>query len=514
MRKILAEWPGDVALRVDYAQSLLAVDDLETAAAEASTALACDPGLLRAWLVRATALRGLGQTETAIGCYRRVIELRPGFAGAHINLGNALFEHGMYQEGIANIRQAIALNPASADAHNNLGTALQETGALDEALAAFETAVDLAPGNGMFYRMLVNTGRLAPGDARFRRLEALVAGMDCLPESARLEIHFALGAAYSDFGEPGKSCFHVNEGNRLKRHCITYDEARCLQLFARIQQAYPPGTPLVDPGQGLRGQGPVFVVGMPRSGTTLVEQILSSHSGVYGSGEITVLPRVVQEIEREPVAGTFRDEAGGRDRAHLARLGAAYLVGIRKPAPLAERIVDKLPDNFLRIGLIHQAIPGARIVHVTRDPVDTCLSCYSKLFRYNNVPFSYHLAELGRYYRAYRGLMAHWREILPEGTILDVAYEDIVADLEGQARRLLAFCDLPRSDACLTFERTQRTVRTASSAQARQPLYATSVGRWHTLRTFAAPLIDALGPWALSGSAPLATTRTTLLSSP
>jgi hypothetical protein len=177
----------------------------------------------------------------------------------------------------------------------------------------------------------------------------------------------------------------------------------------------------------------------------------------------------------------------------LARLGTAYLDGLQARAAAATHIVDKLPNNFLYIGLIHLALPGARIIHVARDPIDTCLSCFSKLFT-GDLAFTYDLGELGRYYRAYRDLMAHWRAVLPTGAMLEVRYEDIVADLEGQARRLFAHCDIPWDDACLAFHRNRRAVRTASNTQVRRPLYANSVGRWHDFPDLTRPLRDILEP--------------------
>jgi len=178
----------------------------------------------------------------------------------------------------------------------------------------------------------------------------------------------------------------------------------------------------------------------------------------------------------------------------LRQLGVAYLDRLQAKAPEAVRIVDKLPQNFELIGLIHQALPEARILHITRDPVDTCLSCFSKLFVGQQLPYSYDLAELGRYYRAYERLMAHWREVLPPGVMLEIRYEALVADMAGEARRAVAHCGLDWDERCLDFHRTQRVVRTASAAQVRQPLYTTSVGRWRAaFGAQAHPLFDALG---------------------
>ena len=221
---------------------------------------------------------------------------------------------------------------------------------------------------------------------------------------------------------------------------------------------------------------------MPRSGTTLIEQILASHRQVFGAGELPTL--------YETVAG-FHAEGGGGLRypdilAHcrtrdLQALGARYVADIAPLAPQAARIVNKMPSNFLFAGLIHLALPNARIVHAVRDPLDTCLSCFSKLFVAGQAQ-TYELAELGRYYRHYQDLMTHWRMVLSPGRILDVRYEDVVADLEGEARRIIAHCGLDWDARCLDFHRTARPVRTASAAQVRQPIYGSAVGRGTALR--------------------------------
>ena len=238
---------------------------------------------------------------------------------------------------------------------------------------------------------------------------------------------------------------------------------------------------------------------MPRSGSSLIEQVLASHSRVFGAGEIAdfnaaaaslagpggALPKPFPELAAEMTAEQFR------------RVGSHYVNGLRSRAPAAERITDKTLGNFLFAGLIHLALPNARIIHARRDPVDTCLSCFSKLFA-SQMSFTYDLAELGRYYRAYDALMAHWRKVLPAGVMLEVQYEDMVADFEPQARRIVEHCGLEWEEACLRFHTTQRPVKTASATQVREPLYRAAVGRSQSYRALLSPLLSALGPTAES----------------
>jgi len=244
---------------------------------------------------------------------------------------------------------------------------------------------------------------------------------------------------------------------------------------------------------------PIFIIGMPRSGTTLIEQILASHPQVFGAGELTLFERAIGDV-RSGIGGASRGDVSRHPEIVLQmssdefqKLGARYLAAIERLAPTASHVTDKMPTNFVFAGLIHLALPHASIIHAVRDPVDTCISCFSKLFTEGNF-HTYDLAELGRYYRHYQGLMAHWHQVLPPGRILDVAYEDIVADLEGEARRIMAHCGLPWDARCLDFHSTERVVRTASAAQVRRPIYASSVGRRRAYQSMLGPLLAELPP--------------------
>jgi tetratricopeptide (TPR) repeat protein len=460
-------------------------------------ALRLAPGYREARANLGNALTAQGELEQAVACYRAVLDLKPDDPDALYNLGNALTEQGRLDEAAASYRAALDLKPDFPDACANLGIALTVAGRLDEAQRAFERAVALAPTRGAFQRMLADTGRVAPDSPQARRLEELAADVAGLPETDRMEVHFALGALYADAGLPERSFAHLLEANRLKRGRLDYDEAATLALFGRIRAVFSAGLLAGASGAGAPSRLPVFVVGMPRSGTTLVEQILASHPRVFGAGELLDLQRAADDLSAGGLG--FPEAAAGLPRQDFERLGAAYLERVQARAPSAERIVDKLPDNFLRLGLIRLALPGARIIHVVRDPVDTCLSCFSKLFT-DEVAYAYDLAELGRYYRAYAGLMEHWRAVLPPQVLCEVRYEDVVADLEGQARRLLDHCGLDWDARCLDFHRSRRAVRTASAAQVRRPLYASSVGRWGAFADLARPLLAALGGEAGSGA--------------
>ena len=309
------------------------------------------------------------------------------------------------------------------------------------------------------------------------------------PEDQKVELHFALAKAYNDLKRYEPAFEHLQKGNAIKRRRVSYGEALDMEFSRAIAASFTSELFETRRGAGDPSDVPVFVVGMPRSGTTLVEQILASHPSVFGAGELMYMYRLA---ESGHAGGNFPFDIASLPDDALRRFGGFYAARVRALAPQAKRIVDKLPANFRLVGLIRLALPNARIIHVRRDPLDTCFSCYSKLFS-QNLDFTYDLGELGRYYKAYDKLMEHWRNVLPEGAMLEVQYEDLVSDFEPQARRLIAYCGLEWDDGCLSFHKTVRPVRTASAGQVRQPVFKTSIGRWRPYREHLRPLLDALG---------------------
>jgi tetratricopeptide (TPR) repeat protein len=367
---------------------------------------------------------------------------------------------------------------------------LQEIGRRDEACRAFETAIALAPRSGRFYRHLADCKRFTVGDPALTAMQGLAAGRASLPEEDRRQLLFALAKAAADLGEHERSFGYLLEGNALKRRQIDYDEARVLGEFTRIRTVFSRELMAARGGVGHNSALPVFIVGMPRSGTTLIEQILASHPQVFGAGELTDIGDAAARLNG--AAGCFPEIVASLPDEVLHQLGARYIDAARARAATADRITDKMPLNFLYVGLIHLVLPNARIIHASRDPLDTCLSCFATLFTGEH-RVAYELGELGRYYRAYQGLMEHWARVLPRGVLLEVEYEDVVADLERQARRIVAHCGLEWDAACLGFNGSKRPVRTASATQVRQPIYHSSVGRWRAYGDLLKPLMEALG---------------------
>jgi hypothetical protein len=315
-----------------------------------------------------------------------------------------------------------------------------------------------------------------------------------MPYKKAIFLHFALGKGFDDVGDYDRAFPHFIEGCKLKRATFEYDAEQMTQHFSDIMRIFNQATMERLRGGGDPSRLPFFVLGMPRSGTTLTEQIIASHPDVHGAGELLDLMTIAQR-DVAGMGAVFPNNIPALDQAGLGAWGADYVAGLHRRAPDAGRITDKMPANFLAIGLIHMMLPNAKIIHVNRNPVDTCLSCFMQLFSSRQEQI-YDLAELGRYYVDYARLMGHWRSVLPAGAFLDVQYEDIVADQETQARRMIAFCGLDWNDACIDFHKSKRSIRTASVTQVRQPIYKSSVERWRPYEKFLGPLLDALGDLA------------------
>jgi tetratricopeptide (TPR) repeat protein len=497
LREAEATYRAAVALSPRSAQAhnnlgsvLLDLGGLEEAEKALRHAIALWPHFPEAFLNLGNVLKEQGRFGEAEFACRRAIELKPDQAEAHCNLGNALVELNRPIEAVAAYRRAIALKPDLAETYNNLGVALKYLGRLADARNAVERATQLAPRKPAYFLSLSELKRFEAGDPHIAAMEDLLRDAETFPVKQQINLHFALAKAYEDAGRRDDGFRQLLAGNALKRRHIAYDEAATLAEITRGGQVFTPALIRKFQDGGEPSTVPVFVVGMPRSGSTLIEQILASHPQVSGGGELPNLGKAVTGAART-AGSNCPDAMSLLSGKSLRQLGTGYVAEIMPLAPAAMHIVNKTLSNFLYAGLIHLALPNARIIHAVRDPVDTCLSCFSKLFAFGQ-HYTYDLAELGRYYRHYRALMDHWHRALPPGRILDVHYEDVVADLEGQARRITAHCGLDWDRRCLAFHENERPVLTASSTQVRQPLYRTAIGRAQHYQEFLGPLLAEL----------------------
>jgi tetratricopeptide (TPR) repeat protein len=496
----LSDYEKAIAIRSDYFEAfnnrgnvLRELKRYDAALDSFGRAIALKPTFAEAHNNLGNVQKELGRLTEAVQSYDQALALRPDFAEAHNNRGNVLGELGHYDEALMSYDRAIALDPNNSEAFNNRATAFVELGRLAEAQLAAQHAIRLAPRKATYHRALGNLARYVAGDPRLSALEELAHNRHQLATDDRIELHFALAKAYDDLGMSEKSFDQLLAGNSLKRRQIAYDESGNLTRMDRARAAFTREFIQSHHGAGDTSSRPIFIIGMPRSGSTLVEQILASHSRVFGGGELRDFRDAVEEsISRlDGLAHSPTTLLTAKDE-DFRLLGRCYLNKISHLSADAARITDKMTGNFNLAGLIHLTLPNAAIIHTLRDPIDTCISCFSKLFGDGQLQYTYDLAELGRYYRHYQQLMAHWHRVLPAGRILDVRYEEVVGDLEGQARRIVAHCGLDWEPGCLAFHRITRPIRTLSAAQVRQPIYDTSIGRGHAYKALLRPLLTEM----------------------
>jgi tetratricopeptide (TPR) repeat protein len=448
--------------------------------------LAFAPSHPRALAARALTLKELERLDEALEAAKRAVLVAPHSPEPHNATGQVFQAMGEFEAALASYdRAAASPGPAQMDAVTNRGTLFMEFGRRAEAIEAMAQAAIAYPNTCGILFAQTELKRLERGDPLIGQLQALLAREgNTLAERATL--HFGLGKALLDIDESAQAFRHYDQGNRLKRLTLTYDADADERWMESIAQVFSPPLLAAKADVGARSKLPVFIVGMPRSGTTLVEQILASHPLVHGAGELKCLRRLVDGIENFPAGVT------NLTGAQLMALGEAYLAFGAPMAAGRRYLLDKMPSNFQLCGMIRLILPDARIIHCRRDPVDTCLSCYTKLFA-GEQAFTYDQTELGRFHRAYQKLMAHWRATLPASHFLEVDYEAVVEDIETQVRRMLDFLSLPWDESCLRFHETERPIRTASVNQVREPLYRTSAGRWRKHASQLTQLLEALG---------------------
>ena len=489
-RQAMALQPNDPNILNNLALLLRDFERLDEAATLLSRSLSADANNVKTLIY--TALVGVEQKNAseAEAAAQRALALAPDDAAAINAMGSVRYEQERPDEALALFRRALAIKPELAETHNNIGTIMKEDGKLDEARDSLSRAIALDPRQTSYYFNLADAKKFVPGDVDLAAMERLSRDA-ALPHASRVRLNFALAKAYDDIGRFDDAFRHMQDGNRQKRARIAYDEKQAIEQFDRIRARIDRGLLAREPC-GFRSDVPIFVLGMPRSGTTLIEQILAAHPAVHGAGELTDFSRLANQIhDANGNLCRYPDDVAALSDETFHDLGKDYVDRLRRLAPDAPRITDKMPGNFAFVGLIHMALPDARIIHVSRDARDTCLSCYSKLFAQPQ-DFTYDLAELGRYYRQYDRLMTHWREALPAGRMLEVRYEDVISDLETWARRIVAHCGLDWDAACIAFHQARRPVRTASASQVRQPIYRSSVERWRNYGDNLSPLIAAL----------------------
>jgi len=468
----------------------------------------------------------LGKSPEALTSYRKSCEIMPDNPQVQFNLGTALYEAAHIDEAITHLQAAIKLSPDYAEAYSSLGVAYQAKGDLLSAVAALQKAVHLKPDYPEALRFLglvfKDQGdikgtiqqfndilRKWPEDAFTRYLlsrykkyssvddEDITASLSQLKKpDIKVEdavfLHFALGKIYDDLGQYQEAFHHYTLANQQKRSTFGHARISTGIELQRIKKTFTPALFSRFASWGSDSELPVFIVGMPRSGTTLVEQVCASHSAVHGAGELKLIKELVASLTGQGGrAASYPECLGTMEPSALSGLADSYLAKLKGNLPAnILRVTDKMPTNFIELGLILLLFPRARIIHCVRDPLDTCLSNYFQNFSEGN-ECSFDLEELALYFRKYQALMEFWKEILP-GEIFEIRYEELVADFPHEARRLINFLGLEWQEDCLSYFKTKRMVHTSSDWQVRQPIYAKSVQRWKNYEPYLQPLRKAL----------------------
>lgn len=468
---------------------------------------------------RGNNLRSLGRWDDAEASFRQCIALDPRHAHARHNLGALLKERGERHEAEQLFRETIALDPAMVDAQVNLGSTLQGLGRDEEALACYREAQRLQPGYAdamageisVLDRLghvqearervgplleaapenpdaIITFASLARGEADQERAIAALQGLltrhDLLATKREAAL-FALGKLCDTRGRFEEAFVYYQEANTVRPSAFDLDAFR--EHCGKVRAAFNLDARRYLPHARNDSTLPVFVVGMPRSGTSLVEQIIASHPDAFGAGELDWLDHLTDAMPpRLASAAAYPECVADLSVRALDTMAGEYLALLRTKSPTAARVVDKMPGNFMHLGLIELLFPGARVIHIRREPLDNCLSCFFQNFTQGH-EYTADLATLGSVYREYEQMMAHWRATLTL-PLLEIRYEDLVSDQETESRRLVEFCGLPWDERCLRFHETKRVVRTASYDQVRRPLYRDSVARYRHYDAFLGPL--------------------------
>ncbi|OGT79408.1 MAG: hypothetical protein A3H91_06615 [Gammaproteobacteria bacterium RIFCSPLOWO2_02_FULL_61_13] len=495
LREHLMQYPTDVAairMLAEVAARLKRYGDAESLL---ERCLELAPSFSAARQNLALVLHRLYKPEAALRVVDQLLAAEPRSPNSR-NLKAAILSRiGEYGDSILLYREILDEYPRQPGVWLSYGHALKTKGDEPESIQAYRRCIELRPAFGEAWWSLANlkTFRFTDGDVR--TMLAQLSGGDLKPED-RFHLHFSLGKALEDAGQYQGSFEHYAEGNRLRRSGIHYDADENASHVLRSKTLFTGEFLLARKDYGCRVADPIFIVGLPRSGSTLLEQILASHSQVEGTMELPDIISIVRELggrKRREDESRYPEILASLSEADIRALGERYLRQTRIQRKTDKPyFIDKMPNNFAHVGLIHLILPNAKIIDARRHPLGCCFSGFKQHFA-RGQKFTYSLEEIGRYYRDYVELMAYFDKVLP-GRVCRVFYEDVVADLEREVRRVLEYCGLPFEERCLEFHRTERAVRTASSQQVRTPIYREGVDQWRKYDAWLGPLKSALGP--------------------
>jgi len=494
-RKIAAKLPNHAPTQHYLAMTQVQMGDYHKAVRSAQKATAFAPEDGDAQNTLGVALRLSGDILGALAAFQAAVRLAPDNPRNLLNLGESLNDVQRADAALVHVERLAELTPDDALALNRLGTTLRSSGQMEAAAKALRRSVALDPANGAAWIELAMMGELTADD-----LAALAGLLDDMTDdrvngggSEAAKLCFALFRGHDRLDETDKAGAYLARANQIKRDAADYDVGVDAANFEAIAATFDADHIDHHRDASDAGEGLIFVLGMPRSGTSLIEQILASHSRAFGVGEIDLLRLTLLRDEGAKPKG-FPAQSKSWKRRDWQRLGQAISDQLFAAGEQSPVVIDKTLLNFRHIGFIRLALPKAKIIHCRRSPLDCGYSIFQQLFS-DQYGFCYDLDDLGRYFRAYDKLMDHWRDVLP-GEFLEIDYEQLVENQEPETRRLLEFCDLAWEDACLNFHQTRRAVRTASANQVRRPIYKTSINAWRRYEEIMQPLVNALATTA------------------
>ena len=409
--------------------------------------------------------------------YLKAISLDKELIEAHNNLGSLYNKNDKVEKAINCYKNAININPKFSFAHHNIGAAYVSLGKFKEATKHFKESIKLNPKFVDTHRMLSRIKKYSADDEHLEELKRIYNDFNNENLRGKIEIGFALGKAYEDIKDYDKSFFHYNEANLLHKKNVNFSIKLEKEKFNEIKNVFD--SKLYDKYKhsGYLDSDPIFIIGMPRSGTTLVEQILSSHNEVFGTGEVEFIPEIIQNYFGNKNLRLYFDQVINFDKQEFKKFGIDYIKKINTLSNNSQRTTDKLPANFLNIGFIKLILPNAKIIHCHRNPEDNCFSIFKNHFASDKITFAYEMKDIVDYYNLYSSLMKYWNKLFSD-FIFNIRYENLISNTKDQTQKLLNFCDLKWSDDCLNFDKNKRPIKTASDTQARNKIYSSSIDSW------------------------------------
>ena len=492
-REVLLRDPDNVDAMRLIAGIAMKVQQWSDAEALLERAVEIAPDFHQGWMDLGLARQEQDKMDAAADAFRRVIRLKPGRPHGYTSLGTVHAMTGRHEEALEQFAEALQRDPADFNALSGTGHVLKTIGRQREAIASYRECVRQHGDHGETWWSMANLKTFRFNDSDIEEMERRAARED-LVEEQRANFLFALGKAYEDRGDYDMAFARYASGNANRREREKYDPVQTADLHDRFIKVFTREFVDANSGAGCDSRAPIFIVGLPRSGSTLIEQILASHPDVEGTHELPDLGRIARAVGmgREDRLA-YPDVVPHLDHEELRSMGEEYLARTARHRETGRpRFTDKLPNNFVHVGLVSLILPNAKIINAKRHPLDSCLGSYKQLFA-RGQPFTYDQFEVAEFYLEYQRLMEHWHDVLP-ANVLDVQYEQVVDDLETEVRRLLEYCELSWNDACLRFWETDRAVKTASSEQVRTPIYSGAKHRWRNYEHHLGPMIEVLEP--------------------